>query len=58
MFLKRNREALQGCLKIVKGRDLLRMFLLFLFFLWTAQNLEELQTDHWLRNRQNAQGRK
>ena len=60
MFLKGNREALQGRPKIVKGARSAERFFLFLFFLWTgvilsAQNLEELHTDHWLCNRQNVQ---
>ncbi|OLQ04307.1 hypothetical protein AK812_SmicGene12594 [Symbiodinium microadriaticum] len=65
MFLKRNREALQGRPKIVKGaRSATNVFsysysfcgrAVVATFDLSAQNLEELQTDHWLRNRQNVQ---
>ncbi|OLP89005.1 hypothetical protein AK812_SmicGene29587 [Symbiodinium microadriaticum] len=65
MFLKRNREALQGRPKIVKGaRSATNVFsysysfcgrAVVATFDLSAQNLEELQTDHWLCNRQNVQ---
>ena len=64
MFQK-EREALQSRPKIRKGaRSATERFFLFLFFLWTgscridffsAQNLGELHTDHWLCNRQDVQ---
>ena len=65
MFLKRNREALQGRPKIVKGaRSATNVFsysysfcgrAVIATFDLSAQNLEELHTDHWLCNRQNVQ---
>ena len=65
MFLKRNREALQGRPKIVKGaRSATNVFsysysfcgrAVVATFDLSAQNLGELHTDHWLCNRQNVQ---
>ena len=65
MFLKRNREALQGRPKIVKGAGSATNVFSYSYsfcgravvatFDLSAQNLEELHTDHWLCNRQNVQ---
>ncbi|CAJ1414860.1 unnamed protein product [Effrenium voratum] len=64
-FLKRNREALQGRPKIVKGARSATNVYSYKFsfcgravvvtFDLSAENLEALRSDHWLSNRENVQ---
>lgn len=64
LFLKRNREALQGRPKIVRGAKSATNMYSYCYsfcgravvatFDLSASNLHELTTDHWLANRDNV----
>ena len=64
MFLKRNREALQGRPKLVKGAKSATNMYSYAYtpcgravvatFDLSAVNLDQLKKDHWLQNRQNV----
>ena len=64
LFLKRNREALQGRPKVIKGAKSATNVFAYSYSLCSravvatfdlsAQNLDMLHSDHWLSNRDNV----